>query len=192
MDFSRAADVNKFFDELLNEIKSLKVTNVYSSGLVLTNNGRFSYMQDTPIYIMFDNGRCLIVDYMFIDELNMEYRQMNETETQDFTDSAIKDSFNRTTPIFDLVDEKRIIAEERSELPYGCIIDIETEKVTESYSAWSNGDIIEREPNDDTFCSIKFVMDNGKSFYISPASAEIDGYSYLWSNDSTECEIDIQ
>lgn len=192
MDFSRAADVNKFFDELLNEIKSLKVTNVYSNGRVLTNNGRFSYMQDTPIYIIFDNGQCLIVDYMFIDELNMEYRQMNETETQDFIDSTIKDSFNRTTPIFDLVDEKRIIAEERSELPYGCIIDIETEKVTESYSAWSNGDIIEREPNDNTFCSIKFVMDNGKSFYISPASAEIDGYSYLWSNDSTECEIDIQ
>ena len=33
-------------------------------------------MTDEPIYILLDNGKCIVIDYYFIDNLGIEYGQM--------------------------------------------------------------------------------------------------------------------
>ncbi|MDE7108119.1 MAG: hypothetical protein K2O39_07340 [Clostridiales bacterium] len=139
---------------------------------------------------MFDNGKCLIIDFVFIDELTAEYREMTEEERETYNAREIKDCFNRCTDICD--NNGKVIAVERSALPYGCLTDIELEPLEDSeYTVWSDGGIIEVATTEETFCSIEFKMDNGKSFLICPGSAEEDGYSYLVSNDSVESEDDV-
>ncbi|MDE5592784.1 MAG: hypothetical protein K2I75_02505 [Clostridiales bacterium] len=181
-------EAKKYFSEIVEEVKTSKIIGVFASTLVLTNKGSFSYMQDEPIYIMFDNGKCLIVDYVFIDELKAEYRAMTNEEQEEYNEREIKDCFNRCTDICD--DNDKVIGVERSALPYGCLIDIELEPVDGKYTVWSDGDIIEVESTEETFASLEFKMDNGKSFLICAGSAEADGYSYLWSNDAIESEDD--
>lgn len=182
-------DTKKYFSEILEEVKTSKIIGVFASTLVLTNKGSFSYMQDSPIYIRFDNGKCLIIDFVFIDELHAEYRAMTDEEQAEYNEREIKDCFNRCTDICD--DDDKVIGVERSELLYGCLTDIEIERLEDSeYTVWSDDGIIEVPSTEETFCSIEFKMDNGKSFLIYPGSAEVDGYSFLWSNDAIESEDD--
>lgn len=189
-DFSKISEAKEYFTEILKEIKSAKIIGVFASTLVLTNKGSYTYMQDSPIYIRLDNGKCLIIDFMFIDELHAEYRAMTEEEQAEYNEREIKDCFNRSTDICD--DDDKVIGVERSALPYGRLTDIELEPLEDdTYTIWSDGGIIEVLSNEQTFCSIEFKMDNGKSFLICPGSAYDDGYSFLWSNDAVESEDDV-
>ncbi|MDE6598262.1 MAG: hypothetical protein K2K60_06455 [Clostridia bacterium] len=62
---------------------------------------------------------------------------------------------------------------------------VELKRVTENYSAWIDGGIVDGiKPTEETFSEIKFIMDNGKSFIMCADNPENDGYSLLWSKDA--------
>lgn len=192
MDYiSKATDAKKFFSEVLDKVKTASIVGVYAHTLVLACKDSFTYIQDTPIYIMFDNGKCLVIDYMFIDEMNAEYRAMTVEEQAEYDESEIKDCFNRCTDFYDTEDSDKVIGVEKSALPYGRLTSIELEPVDEEYSVWSNGDIIGVAPTEETFGLITFKMDNGKEFYIWPGTAYDDGYSFLFSSHAVESEEDV-
>lgn len=192
MDYiSKATDAKKFFSDVINEVKTVNIIGVYANTQVLACKDSFTYMQDAPIYIMFDNGKCLIIDYMFIDELYAEYREMTEEEKSEFNDSEIKDCFNRCTEFYDIHDRDKVIGVEKSTLTYGRLLRVELEHVEKEYTVWSDEDIICVDPNEETFASIVFIMDNDKDFVISPGTAYDDGYSFLISDDAVESEEDV-
>ena len=76
-DLSKATNVKKYFSDLLVKLKGCKVKAVYSHGVFFSTREGYSCMTDEPIYIIFDDGKCLVLDYYFIDELRIEYRNCN-------------------------------------------------------------------------------------------------------------------
>lgn len=184
-DFSKATDTRNFFNDILKELNGVKVTGVYSHLPIILARKTFVYMQDEPVYIMLDNGKCLVIDYMDVDRLSVEYREMTVKERERYDDTNEKDCFNRESKVYNPNTHKAEI--DKSSLVYGCLTRVELTPITKPYSTWIDGHIVEDiEPTADTFNDIKFVMDNGKSFYICADDPEVDGYSLLWSEDADE------
>ena len=189
-DFSKRSEVQKYFSEILEELKSAKITAVLTTPFIFVDDGIFTYMQDEPVFIRFDNGKCLVIEYYFIDELSIGYREMTEEEIEIFS-RDFDDCFNRTTTVYDGINSKKPAYEDKSSLEYGRLTKIELTPVVEKYEAWVDHDIVEVEPTDETFKLITFHMDNGKKFFIEPDVAEADGYSLLWSTDAVQSETKI-
>lgn len=182
-DFSKASETEKYFENIINKLRYNKIFGVYSVVSTWFNYKHFTYMQDEPLYIIFDNGQCLIIEYYDINKLKVEYREMTECERNIYEESDTKDLFNRTTKIYDGLTGK-LVHIETSELSYERLERIELKRVTEEYSAWVGNGIEEGiKPTEETFNEIKFVMKNGKSFIVCADDAESDGYSLIWSED---------
>ncbi len=181
-DFSKASETEKYFKNVINVLEDSKIIYIFSNAPFWFIDKHITYMQDEPLYIAFDNGRCLVIEYYEINKLTVEYREMTEYECNILEKSDIKDLFNRTTKIYYGHNSEHI---ETSELSYDKLEKIELKSVTEEYSAWINGRMKDGiKPTKETFNEIKFIMKNGKSFSICADDAESDGYSLIWSDDA--------
>ena len=190
-DFSKATDTEKYFEDIINKLGGSKITCVYCVATTWFKQRGFTYMQDEPLFIIFDNGKCLVIDYYDINKLKVEYREMTQDERQAYNESRMKDLFNRTTNIQDGHTGK-IAHIQTSSLPYGSLKKVELKQVTEEYSAWIDGGIVDGiKPAEQTFNEIKFVMDNGKSFVVCADDAESDGYSLTWSDDAETSDTTV-
>ena len=196
-DFSKATDTKKYFEGILNELGDSKITGVYTVSPIWFNHGYFIYMQCDPIYIIFDNGKCIVVEYNDINCLKAEYREMTESERQVYDEeasmkgeSSMKDLFNRTSNIYGNLGKVTHI--EKSALPYGSLKRVEIKRVTEEYSAWVGSGIVDGiKPTEETFSEIKFIMKNGKNFIVCFDDPESDGYSLIWSEDADVEDIPV-
>lgn len=185
-DFSKATDTRNYFNDILKKLNGVKVIGVFSPAFYILHHKTFIYMQDEPVYIMLDNGKCLVIDYMDVDRLRVEYREMTEKERDRYDSTTENDCFNRETKIYDYHTNK-VVDIQKSSLNYSCLTRVELTPITKPYSTWIDGHIVEDiEPTADTFNDIKFVMDNGKSFCICADDPIVDGYSLLWSEDADE------
>lgn len=183
-DLSKASETEKYFENILNKLGDSKILGVYCPLFTWFGYKHFTYMQDEPLYIIFNNGQCLVIEYYDINKLNIKFREMTEDERTVFEESDIKDLFNRTTKIHNSHTGK-LEHIQTSELPYEKLERIELKRVPEEYSAWIDGGIEEGiKPTEETFDEIKFIMKNGKSFIIRADEPEHDGYSLLWSEDA--------
>lgn len=183
-DFSKASATENYFKDIINRLKDSKISGVYCVISTWFSYSTFTYMQDEPLFIIFENGQCLVIEYYEINKLNVEYREMTVEERKIFDESDIKDLFNRTTKIHN-GRTRELMYIEKSELAYESLDRIELKRVTEEYSTWIDGAIVEGiKPTGETFNEIKFIMKNGKSFIICADDPEDDGYSLLWSEDA--------
>lgn len=182
-DFSKLNDTKKYFDKLITDLGESKITGVYSELPFCFKRKTFIYMQDTPVYIIFDNGKCLVIEYYEINKLRIEYRSMTKAELALREKSTTKDLFNRTTSVYNQISATNHT--ETSGLPYEKLTGVELKRVTEKYSSWINGNLTDGiQPTEETFNEIKFIMKNGKSFTVCAADAEDDGYSLILSEDA--------
>ena len=181
-DLSKATNVKKYFSDLLVKLKGCKVKAVYSHGVFFSTREGYSCMTDEPIYIIFDDGKCLVLDYYFIDELRIEYREMIESEIKLYKEHPYDDYFNCVHKVHDGITHKlkEVI---KVSLIYGEIIDVKLTAVREEYNKWIDHQLEIVQPNEETFNQIEFVMDNGTSFVVYAGDAEIDGYSFFESKD---------
>ena len=80
---SNAAEAKLYFENIIKKLNGVKICAVFSdSPLFNDNNGYRLYRDDTPIYIVFENGQCLIIDYRFIDALCVDFRPLNQCEKE--------------------------------------------------------------------------------------------------------------
>lgn len=188
VDFSKASDVNKFFGDLIEQIANVKIIGVYAPTYFMTGENSDIFMQDENVYICFENKKCLVVEYKFVNKLSIAYRSMTEEEIEKYSVSSNKDIFNFDEKIFDYYTHK-VIKKVSSQLDYASLQKVEVVSLTKPYSAWVDGDIEENNvPTEETFEKLRFVMSNQKSFCIVFDDAESDGYSLLWSDDAEkEC-----
>ena len=185
-ELSKLTEARIFFDNLLEEIKNTKVKAIFSSSSFICKHSRKQiYMQDKDVYVLFENEKCLVVSYFFIDELCAEYRSLTEQEKEQISQSIVEDYFNNTIDIYNSHTNKKHRTESIS-LEYDIIEKITISPVTEKYSKWLEDGIDYVLPTSETFCEIKFVMKNGNTFTIAPDDAETDGYSLLWSDEAEE------
>lgn len=149
------------------------------------HNGYRTYSADTEVYILFEDEMCLVINYLFIDELDIEYRPLQKDEGDIYEEIIIRDFFNSVDEIHASV-EGEIIEVQTISLDYDSIETICLNPVTYEYGKWISQGIEEVQPTDETFDKLELQMKNGKSIFICPQDAESDGYVMLWSEDALE------
>ena len=190
MYLSKKSEALSYFNSVLKELKKSKVKAIFTLSSPSWNyhRGFRSYMDDTEVYILLENDNCLVIDYRFIDFLEVEYRKLTEEELAIYDDLMIQDCFNTVNDITDFRTGK-IYKTETCELEYSNIEEILLRSITREYWKWIDGDLDSVEPTEETFDEIKFTMNNGKSFVICADGAESDGYVLFWSEDTKETVV---
>ena len=187
MDFSKKSQTVKYFDSIMDDLRQSKIKAIFSMSSMSWNHhsGYRTYDTDTEIYILLENEYCLVIDYLFIDALDVQFRKMTSLEEDEYCKLREKDFFNTVNDIHDFRTNK-VYRTETCNLEYGNIVDVSLRAVTKDYSKWLEYGIDFVQPTDETFDEITFTMSNGKCFVICAANAEIDGYALLWSEDTDE------
>ena len=187
-DFSKRSETQKYISEILEAVKGAKIIGITSEAWISKYPILFTYTQDKPIFIKFDNGKCLIVTYLEIDRLKIEYREMSEEEI-DYYGHFFNDCFNRVSKVYSSAESKEVESVQSSSLEYGSLTSIELTPVVGKYWSWVKNHLIEVDSTEETFGRMTFYMDNGKKFIIEPEDAQDDGYSDLWSPDAIQSEV---
>ena len=67
-------DADEYFNKLLNEIKSIKITNVFtlSNLSYVSEKEKTIYDTDTELYIMLENNKCIVISYLDTSLLGIE------------------------------------------------------------------------------------------------------------------------
>lgn len=182
-DFSKATDVKKYFSWLLTELKGCKVKAVYCRYAFLSMGESKYHSTDEPVYILFENGKCLVMDYYFVDRLDLSYREMTKMELEQRKNAPTLDYFNYESTIHD-GNTYEPIRQEKVSLPYGKIVAVNLKPVMEEYEVWTERGIEIAQPTKDTFNDVEFMMDNGVSFVIRAGDAMDDGYTFFWADNA--------
>lgn len=187
VDFSKKGETLEYLDRLLSALKHRKIKTVFTLYPPMWNNydGYRTYDADTELYILFDDDMCLVINYRFIDKLNIEYRPLLETEREAYEKTIIKDCFNTRNDIYDFRLNK-VIRTETVELEYDVIETVSVKPVSYEYGKWIDNGIEYMQPTEETFDELRLHMKNGKTITICPACAEVDGYIMFWSEDTLE------
>ena len=188
-DLPKRSQAEKFFDAIVEEMKGVPIKAVFSLSTISFSGGRGLRVfnsGDATVFVMFENERCLVLEYPFIDSLNAELRMMTPEELKMYNDEEYqeKDWFNAVYKRGHYLTREIYMTETYS-LEYGAIERISLRSVTEEYDKWlSNNDIDLVKPTDETFDEITITMDNGNSIVICPEWALFDGYTLFWSEDA--------
>ena len=191
-DFSKQSETKEYFNSIMDDLKQAKIVSIFSLASLSWNNhrGYRTYSTDTEIYILLDNDYCLVIDYRFVDSLDVQFRKMTSLEMDVYSQIKEKDFFHTVNDICDF-HSGRVYRTETCNLEYGRIVGISLRSVTKDYSKWLDNGINFVSPTEETFDEIKFTMSNGKSFVICADDAEVDGYTLLWSEDTDETITDV-
>lgn len=183
MDLTKKSVAQNYFDKIITELDNIPIIKVCS----LDDGGNDSgYSIDKPLYIIFKNQKALVIDYRFIDELSVEYRDLTEEEIYQFSSIYMRDFFNRTEEIYDY-HTKSINRRNSLRFSYDAIDSISIDNVDSQYYIWKNNELITNEPTTETFDKITFNLKNGNKISICPEPSEMDGYLDVWAE-----EIDFQ
>ncbi|MBQ9760589.1 MAG: hypothetical protein IJW16_04510 [Clostridia bacterium] len=177
----RATDAKAYFEDIVNKMRNVKVKSVWSLSPIIGVRG--FYMEDGFLYVSFENEQCLIIDYLFVDNLTVDLRSINEEERRRLDSLELRDYFNSSIKIYK-GDKSEEFTVRKVEMEYAELDSIEIHRVTEEYSKWVDGDLEYVEPTDETFDSLKFVMRNGNSFTVCADDAMVDGYVNVWSDEA--------
>ncbi len=186
-DFSKKSGTMEYFNSIMDDLKQAKIESIFSFCPPFWSHyrGYRTYDTDTEIYILLENGFCLVINYRFIDALDIQFRKLTLSEQEEHQNLLIKDLFNTVNDIHDF-HTNRIHRTETCNLEYGSIVKVTLQSVTKDYNKWLDGHIDLVSPTEETFDEIKFTMSNGKSFAICADDADADGYILLWSEDTEE------
>ena len=172
-DLSKRSQATQYFSELLQELNGAKVAGVYAraNGFSFVPRYRF-VLQHTPLFIAFDNGKSLVLEFSYVDELRAEYRAMTVAEQVERESDWLTDYFN-----FEIESECDFHS---VHLAYDSLSLIRVNSLHDGYSkSTADGAVDWVEATDESFDTIEFVMQNGKSFSIcadfSIADVWVDG-----------------
>ena len=186
-DFYKKSETIKYFNSIMQDLQQSKIKAIFSIAPMSWNHhrGYRTYNTDTEVYILLENEFCLVIDYRFIDALDIQFRKLTSLEEDAYCKLREKDFFNTVNDIHDSRTNK-IYRTETCNLEYSSIADVSLRSVTNDYSKWLEDGIDFVAPTDETFDEIKFTMSNGKSFIICADDAEVDGYTLFWSENTDE------
>ncbi|MCQ2554094.1 MAG: hypothetical protein MJ171_00395 [Clostridia bacterium] len=181
----KASDARLYFEKLIEETKGHRIKSVYIRGFSLSffsDNVR-EYSVDDNIYINFDNEMSLVVNFVDMDGLSLQYRSMDPDEKKSYDNAEYKDIFNNS---IDIYQSESVVENNTITFEYGELSSVELRKRTKSYDKWHNHNICEFEPSNETFDMITFYLSNGNTFIIEPDLAIFDGYQSIYSDDAVE------
>lgn len=185
--------VQNYFNDIIQKEKGIKIKTVFSLDYSSWDycRGHRVYMQDSNLYMMFEDMNCLIIRFLGIDMFDVEYRKLTKKERAIYNENRTEDHFNKEDALHDSFSLEKIETQ-FCFLDYGCLKGIETFPATHPYEKWVNSKIRDCEPTSETFYRIKLLMDNGKSINIEAEPAIYDAYMDVWSEDTVEFRIPVR
>ena len=189
----KASEAEAYFDGIIKTTQGVKIKTIFSSCPSFNKNDEYRmYSEDAPIYVAFEDGRCLVIEYRYIDSLYVDFRSLNEEDAEMQKDQLIEDYFNCSVDVHgwsrNEKGETEVGKAERTEkisLTYDALVAVKFHRVSTAYGKWQNGNITEVLPTMEAFDEIKFVMQNGNSFTLC-ADSGAEGYVWVWSNEAKE------
>ena len=197
VELSKASPAKNYFDDIVKQVSGVKIRSISSlSPSYHSHLGYRKYSDRNPVYIVFENGQCLIIDYLYVDALRVDFHPLTDKEKIDLENRFIKDCFNCSLDIHGWVKNDNgkhalgdIVRTEIIVLEYDSISAIELRPVTKEYLKWIDGDIGYVSPSDETFDQIKFILSNGNTFVVCADDADANGYVMVWSTEAKETTI---
>ena len=81
LELSTASAAQTYFNGIVEKVAGIKIRSISSANPCFNSNvGYRKYEDCDPIYIVFENGQCLIIDYPFVDELRADFRPLTDKE----------------------------------------------------------------------------------------------------------------
>lgn len=189
-------------DSLLENIKDKKIKRIFSfEEIILEKKDKLFYANtiSEPIYILFANDYCLILNFLYYSDLVIEYRKLNSDEYKRSISSVSNndidlinghheiyswDFFPNGSRIEGSFGIKKIYDIKGT---YGNIINYSVNSFSGEYEKWVNGYNVTSQviipAGGDYYNEITFYMNNGLELTIKPQPAEADGYYDLTIND---------
>ncbi len=187
-DSSKRKEITDFFDAQVNELLGAKVKSVFSiAPPSWTKAPPFrKYYIDSDVYILFDNGICCIINYLFPDSIEIDFRKLTEEEKELCENLILPDFFNGSQDIYRSCTDEEPERADVISLPYSEIEGIYLAPVKRI-----DGELvdcgIECESNPDSVIDqIRFKMSNGKCFTVTAGDGFDDGFVWVWSEDCEE------
>ncbi len=186
MYISTKSKAMEYFNSIISLQKYSKIKAIFALSTPSWghNRGYRTYSTNEELYILFENEWCLIINYRFIDFLDVDFRRLTEKEKNKYEELLIKDYFNNSIDVYD--SHSKTYETRYCKLDYDCIERVLFRSVTDDYSKWIGDDLEFVSPTDETFDEIKFIMNNGNSFIICADEAEVNGFAMFWSEDSKD------
>lgn len=182
----KATETEAYFDRLLEDLGNTKIKSVFSPIISFKNYDpkHRTYDCDT-LFVIFENSKCLVIEFQYVDALTLQYREMTQAEKAVFDECKIKDLFDNTIQITDYktgeISETLLIS-----LEYDALKDVEVRRRTDPYYVWGEDEIEEKYPEAETFDGLTFHMKNGNTLVIYPGDVTDGGTMYFCSPDSVE------
>ena len=82
IDFSKKSQTIKYFDSIIDDLRQSKIKAIFTLSPMFWDNhsGYRTYFTDAEVYILLENEYCLVVDYLFVDELDVRFRKLTSSE----------------------------------------------------------------------------------------------------------------
>lgn len=194
-DIETKTEIEFIFNILKEKIKDSKIKRIFSADdrVPEKNNNEIIYdMLEEPLYILFDNDYCLIINFIFYSLIHIEYRKISSEELKKHISSVNKneiDYFNGHHEVYgwDFDNNGKRIEESfrikhiiDTTGEYDKILSFQVNGFHNEYNKWiSNGDnssLITIPAGGDYFNVVKITLKNGIKIKICPQPAENDGY----------------
>lgn len=185
--FDNKKEVDEYFTNLLREIRNVKITSVFtmSSASYGIEREKIIYDTDTELYILLDNGKCIIISYLDASLLGIEYRSLNEKELNLYKKIRDKDLFNMIHEIHN-PHTMQICNIDSIKFEYSYVVQIDVHGFNNEFETWRNNKEVILPSGGDYFDRIDFCLANGNKICICPEDAIFDGYLDFWVEGSIE------
>lgn len=201
-DIETKTEAEFILNTLKEKIKSSKIVRIFSKddGIPEKQNNKIIYsFLEYPLYILFDNGYCLIISFIYYSSLYIKYKKLKPEELKKYISNVNKqniDYFNNHHEIYGwdfdenghrLEDSFRIKHIVDIHGKYDEILKFQVNGFHTEYDKWiSNGNtssIITIPAGGDYFNSITIILKKGVEITICPQPAQDDGYYDLIIKD---------
>ncbi len=185
------------FESLKDKIIYHNVKRVFSMDALFPSKSGDEYTTggcEHPLYILFDDDNCLIINFMFYSELYMEYRMITKEELGKINEKEIDYlNFEINFHEWDYDDSgKRLDGSHVKEIinmngKYDKLESVKVIGFNHEYWKWvNNGEgcgMVLIPAGGDYFDELIFTLKNGIEIHICPEDAEADGYQDIIIRD---------
>lgn len=201
-DIQTKTELEFVLDVLKEKIGDSSIKRIYSldDAIPRKENNKIEYTTlEDPLYILFDNDYCLIIEFTNYSSIYLDYRKITPEEIQQGIGNISNKDIDYLNNYHEIhgwdFDENRNRIEESFRMKeiieihgnYDKINDIQIDGFNDSYEKWisngSNSSMITIPTGGDYFKSIKFILNNGIEIIVCPQDAEMDGYYDLIIED---------
>lgn len=201
-DIQTKTELEFLFEIIKKKIGDSSIKRIFSfdDAIPRKNNNKIEYNTlEEPLYILFDNDYCLIIEFTNYSSIYLDYRKITLEEIKQAIENVSNkdiDCLNNYHRIhgWDFDDNRNRIEDsfgmkEIIEIHgnYDKISDIQIDGFNDSYEKWisdgSSSSMITIPAGGDYFKSIKFILNNGIKIKMRPQDAEMDGYYDLIIED---------